>query len=98
MVPGLRKKFNEAFSKEQYENFLEDLHRKHPGAIEFRVAETPEFIDIAFTKKLLDACESIVDVIVDPNFKELTNRSIPAGENVPNENDISHMIAFDFGI
>jgi hypothetical protein len=98
MVPGLRKKFNEAFTKEKYEQFLEDLHSKHPGAIEFRVAETPEFIDKAFTQKILDACESIVDVIIDPDFKNLTNRSIPKGENVPHENDISHMIAFDFGI
>jgi len=98
MVPGLRKKFNEAFTKEKYEQFLEDLHSKHPGAIEFRVAETPEFIDKAFTQKILDACESIVDVIIDPDFKKLTNRSIPKGENVPHENDISHMIAFDFGI
>ena len=98
MVPGLRKAFNENFSKEKYENFLADLYSKHPGAIEFRIAETPEFIDKAFTQKLLDACESIVDVIVDPNFKALTDRSIPKGENVPNENKISHMIAFDFGI
>ncbi|MEO5593017.1 MAG: hypothetical protein ABIR15_02865 [Chitinophagaceae bacterium] len=98
MVPGLRKKFNETFSPEKYEHFLQDLYSKYPGAIEFRIAETPEFIDKAFTQKLLDACESIIDVIVDPGFKTLTDRSIPKGENVPNENKISHMIAFDFGI
>ncbi len=98
MVPALRKQFNEAFTKEQYEAFLEDLHSKYPGAIEFRIAETPEFIDKAFTQKLLDACESIIDVITAPGFKELTDRSIPAGENVPNETSTSHMIAFDFGI
>ena len=98
MVPGLRKKFNEAFSKEKYENFLQDLHSKYPGAIEFRIAETPEFIDKVFTQKLRDACERIIDLIVDPSFKTLTDRSIPKGENVPNENTISHMIAFDFGI
>ena len=98
MVPALRKKFNETFTQEKYERFLQDLHSKFPGAIEFRVAETPEFIDKAFTQKLLDACESIIDVIVDPNFKKLTDRSIPNGENVPNETAISHMIAFDFGI
>jgi len=98
MVPGLRKKFNETFSPEKYEHFLQDLYSKYPGAIEFRIAETPEFIDKAFTQKILDACESIIDVIVDPGFKTLTGRSIPKGENVPNENKISHMIAFDFGI
>ncbi len=98
MIPAIRKEFNERFSKEQYEEFLKDLHSKHPGAIEFRVAETPVFIDKSFTKKLVDACESIVDVITDPGFKKLTDRAIPASDYVPNENDRSHMIAFDFGI
>ena len=98
MVPALRKSFNAAFTKEKYEAFLEDLHSKYPGAIEFRIAETPEFVDKAFTAKLLEACERIIDVIVDPGFKKMTERSIPPGERVPNENDISHMIAFDFGI
>jgi hypothetical protein len=98
MVPSLRQAFNKTFTKEKYEAFLKDLNSKHPGAIEFRVAETPEFIDKSFTQKLVHACESIVDVIVDPNFKKLTERSIPKGENVPHENGISHMIAFDFGI
>ena len=47
---------------------------------------------------MLDACESIVDIIVDPNFKELTKNAIPKNLQVPGENDHSHFIAFDFGI
>lgn len=98
MVPALRKAFNQSFSKEKYENFLRDLHSRHPGAIEFRVAETPVFIDKSFARKLTDACESIIDVITDSSFKQLTERAIPDSDRVPNENDRSHMIAFDFGI
>ena len=98
MVPALRKAFNSSFNKDKYESFLQDLNSKHPGAIEFRVAETPVFIDKSFGKKLIDACESIVDVIVDPSFKSLTERAIPKSDSVPNENDHTHMIAFDFGI
>jgi hypothetical protein len=98
MVPALRKAFNEFFTKDRYEEFLKDLHSKHPGAIEFRVAETPVFIDKKFERKLSDACESIIDVITDPAFRKLTERAIPASDRVPNENDRSHMIAFDFGI
>ena len=55
MVPALRKAFNDAFSKEKYEAFLADLNSKHPGAIEFRVAETPEFIPYDFGHKIIDA-------------------------------------------
>ncbi len=98
MVPSIRKAYNESFTAEKYQSFLNDLQSKHPGAIEFRVAETPVFIDQAFEKKLIDACESIIDVITDPNFRQLTERAIPASDRVPNENGHSHMIAFDFGI
>lgn len=98
MVPALREKFNLSFSKKQYEDYLQDLNSLHPGDIEFRVAETPVFIDKQFTKKILSACESIVDVIIKPDFKTLTANAVPQNLNVPNENDHSHFIAFDFGI
>lgn len=98
MVSSLRKAFNESFSTSRYQTFLNDLNRLHPGAIEFRVAETPVFVDRYFTRKMLDTCESIIDVITGPQFKTLTERAIPATENVPGENVHSHMIAFDFGV
>jgi len=98
MVPQLREDFNKNFTENKYEEFLEDLNSKHPGDIVFRVAETPVFVPKDFTDKMIGACETIVDFIKDPGFKKLTERSIPAGENVPGENDHSHFIAFDFGV
>ena len=98
MVPSIRHEFNKNFTKEKYEAFLKDLHAVHEGAIEFRVAETPVFVPKDFTKKMLDACESIADIIVDPKFKELTRNAIPKHLKVPGENHHSHFIAFDFGI
>lgn len=98
MIPAIRSAFNQAFTQQKYEEFLKDLHSKHPGAIEFRVAETPVFVPKEFTQQLLDACESIVDVITDPSFKKMTDRSIPTTDLVPGENNHSHMIAFDFGV
>ena len=98
MVPAIRQQINTHFTKEQYEAFLKELHAVHPGAIEFRVAETAVFVPWDFTQKILDACESIVDIIIDPKFKELTKNAIPKNLQVPGENDHSHFIAFDFGI
>jgi len=98
MVPSIRKDFNKNFTKEKYEAFLKDLNSVHEGAIEFRVAETPVFVPKDFTRKMLDACESIVDIIADPKFKELTKHAIPNHLQVPGENHHSHFIAFDFGI
>lgn len=98
MIPAIRKAFNKAFTKEKYEAFLKDLDAVHPGAIEFRVAETPVFVPRDFTRQMLDACEHIVDIITTPGFKELTQQAIPHNLQVPGENDHSHFIAFDFGI
>lgn len=98
MIPALRDQFNKEFTLQKYTDFLKDLDSKHPGDIVFRIAETPLFIPKDFTQKMLGACETIIDFIKDPGFKRLTQRSIPKNENVPEENDHAHFIAFDFGI
>ena len=98
MIPELREEFNKNFTEKKYHEFLGDLNSKHPGDIVFRIAETPIFVPKDFTSKMIGACETIVDFIKDPGFKKLTDRAIPAGENVAGENDHSHFIAFDFGI
>ncbi len=98
MVPSLREKFNAEFTEKKYNDYVNEMHSLHPGDIEFRLAETPIFVDKAFKEKILAACESIVDVIVQPGFKQLTKNAMPADIVVPNENDHSHFIAFDFGI
>jgi hypothetical protein len=98
MIHRLRQAFNQLFTPEKYELFLKDLHSHYPGAIEFRLAETPVFIPKSFGNKIIETCEHIIDAVLEPSFKQLTQRSIPASELVPNENDYPQMIAFDFGI
>ncbi|MEI6088252.1 MAG: hypothetical protein WCR66_11720 [Bacteroidota bacterium] len=98
MVPAIRKAFNQQFNQETYQAYLKALNSKHPGALEFRVAETPIFIDKAFKHKVLNACESIVDTITNFKFKAQSKQAIPENVKVPNENRHSHFIAFDFGI
>lgn len=98
MVPDIRKAYNECFTKEKYETFLKDINNVHPDSIDFRIAETPIFINKSLKHQILEACENIVDTILKPNFKALTNKAIPENVIVPNENDHSHFIAFDFGI
>ncbi|MBV4356873.1 hypothetical protein [Pinibacter aurantiacus] len=98
MIPEIRNEYNKQFTEQAYNDFLEELDDAYPGAIEFRLAETPVFVDKAFKNKMLDACESIVDFIVDPAFKELTEKSIPPGERFANETSPCQMLVFDFGI
>ncbi len=98
MVPHLRRAFNQEFTSGRYERFLQDLNSVHPHAIDFRVAETPVFVDKLFRQKLLNACDAIVDIITGDNFKHITERSIPAHEHVKKENSRCPMMVFDFGV
>lgn len=98
MIPAIRNAYNTAFTQEKYQAFLKELEGVYPGQIEFRVAETPIFVPKEFTKKMIGACEHIVDVITEPGFKERTDRAIPASWKVPGENAHTQFIAFDFGI
>ncbi len=98
MVAELRKKYNNEFTKEKYKSFLSELNSIHPGQLDFRVAETPLFIDKEFTRKMLDACENIIDIIIQPEYQQQSEKAIPKNLRVPNENTHPHCIAFDFGI
>ncbi|HET9825446.1 MAG TPA: hypothetical protein VFP87_08930 [Chitinophagaceae bacterium] len=98
MIPALRKAFNDNYTHEKYKAFMKELSDVHPGQLDFRVAETPVFIDQGFKKKILDSCEKIVDLIVDPRFKEYTKNAVPPALNVPNEDNHPDFMSFDFGV
>lgn len=98
MIKALREQFNAHFTKEKYDAYMAKLENLHPGALDFRNAETPVFVPKEFTAKMLHACEDIIDVIVDPKFIELTERGIPANVKVPNESSHPECLVFDFGI
>ena len=98
MIKELREKFNANFTKEKYDAYMAKLENLHPGALDFRNAETPVFVPKDFTAKMLNACEDIIDVIVDPKFMAMTERGIPANVKVPNESNHTEFLVFDFGI
>ena len=98
MVKAMRDWFNGNFTADKYQLFLQSLNSKYPGAVEFRLAETPLFVDKTFTNKMLSACESIIDVILKPDFDSLVQNAVPEGLHVQGISDYSHFIAFDFGI
>ena len=98
MIKAQRQEFNQNFSKEKYEAYVKEIENLHPGALDFRNAETPVYVPKEFTNKMLKACDDIVDVITSPKFMELTERGIPQNVYVPGQNSHSHFIAFDFGV
>lgn len=98
MDPSARKTFNANFSEEKYRHFLRALNDGLEKPIEFRVAETPVFLTDDFRDKLLAAGRDIISVILQPDFKQLTERAIPEKWRVANENDHPHFVALDFGV
>lgn len=98
MNPSARKTFNQNFSNEKYQEFLQQLDANLHTPVQFRVAETPVFLTTDFRDKLIAAGNAIVDTILQPGFKDLTERAIPAKWRVANENDHPHFIALDFGV
>ncbi len=98
MIPAVRKHYNQQFTPQKYQSFLEDLHKVYPGAIGFRVAETPVFVPAALTEKIIRACEEVINVIVRPDFKTLTRAAIPPNLQVPGEDRHPHFISIDFAV
>lgn len=98
MIPEIRKAYNQNFTQENYIAMFESLWKKFDKRIEFKVCETPVFIPDSLKKALIAAGEEIIDVIVKPDFKQLTDRAIPNELNVPGEDDHTVHLALDFGI
>ncbi len=98
MQKDLRKLFNTQFTEEKYGQYMQKIEALHPGALDFRNAETPIFIPKDFTQKMLTACDDILELITAGNFKILTQRSIPQNLKVPGEDDHPQCLVFDFGI
>lgn len=97
MISAYREYFNKQFTNDKYAEFLNELEKDYPP-VSIRFAETPIFIPEEFKKQLVAAGEEIINLIRQPDFKELTQRAIPEKWAVPNENDHPHFLAFDFGI
>lgn len=98
MIPSVRQAYNAQFSEGKYGAFLLDLNELYNKEITFRVAETPVFVPKGFETLLRQAAGDIVDFLVRPDFKKLTERAIPANLRVPNETKRSLFLALDFGV
>ncbi|MCU7550840.1 hypothetical protein OCK74_17100 [Chitinophagaceae bacterium LB-8] len=98
MIPELRKIFNEQFSDEKYQSYIQELKNVYPGHMDFRIAETPVFVPKDFTQKMLDTCENIIDVITDPNYIAKSDAAIPKHLKVPAQDARPHFLIFDFAV
>ncbi len=98
MIPELRKKYNSTFSSKTYDDFINDLRTFTYYPIDFRVSETPLFLDSDLINKFLEASDDLITQINNENFKRKSNNAIPPSLRVPNEDSHPQFICLDFAI
>lgn len=99
MIASLRHAFNTQFTDDKYAGMLADLNTQFNYTPQFKIAETPVFIPKALKQQLIEACEDIMKVINQPDFKDLTNGAFfNERMRVPNEDAHSKFLQLDFGV
>jgi hypothetical protein len=98
MIAADRNTFNKQFSESAYRNYLDAIDALFPGALDFRVAETPVFVPASFKNSMLQTSEAIIDRILRNDFMDITQTSIPPKYQIPNGNNRPEMLIFDYGV
>lgn len=98
MINDTRSYFNQQFTAHKYESYLDYFKSRYPGAIDFRMAETPIFIPHSFKKQMLSTGEYIIEQIKSKDFIENTNPALNKKFIVPNESCFPSCIVMDFAI
>ena len=98
MISYIRDKYNQQFSDEKYHKMLADILKWNKGQMDFKLAETPIFIDKTTTNKLLKAGEEIITFINSEAYFEKTQNSLLKVATPPNEADLPGCIVMDFAI
>jgi hypothetical protein len=98
MNTNYRNQFNQAFSVEKYNAFIDDINSDFNYKVTFRIGETPFFITNELKAQLLEGCNQVIDFIKKEDFISLTNKALELNRKVPNEDNHTTFLAIDFGI
>jgi hypothetical protein len=99
MIEKYRDWYNQNYTDEKYQAMLDYMGKAYNAVPKFRVAETPFFIPNILKERLIEACDLIQDVIVQPDFKDKTAGSISNPKYfVPNEDAHTSFLQMDFAV
>jgi hypothetical protein len=99
MIASLRKQFNERFTPDKYQKFLQRVDDACGTHVQFRLSETPCF----FPKELIDrmaadGAELIRQLVDNPEYRAKSDEAVPAEFKVPNEAAHPMFVQVDFGL
>lgn len=98
MIPSIRDHYNAHWTQAKYEDFLQDVYRLYDHVPGFRIAETPVFIPAGLKDKIFNACNYIIDEIMNPGFHSRSEASLSKELAVPNEDAHTTFLQMDFGL
>jgi len=99
MVPGLREEFNRNFRRAKYRQFLGNLDRVCGTRVEFPVSETPCFVPQSLLDRMAQYGRELILQLVDsPEYRRLSDVTIPPQYRVPNESPLPMFVQVDFGL
>ncbi len=98
MVRELREKFNADFTDEKYNALINDIENKINRKLDFRICETPLFLDKKNITVLVDAAYEIAGIIEKIDFGNSHRTFVPEKYFVPNEDSHPLFLQIDFAI
>ncbi|HEY8021726.1 MAG TPA: hypothetical protein VIH93_11525 [Thermoanaerobaculia bacterium] len=98
MVPELRRAYNAAFTEEKYRRLLASLERAAGFPVDFRISETPIFLDAASAGRLVEAAAEVLAAVSTPAYLAAAERAVPAGLSVPGPLGQPLFIQIDFAL
>ncbi len=98
MVKKYREKFNSQFSEEKYFGLLNDIQNTINRKLDFRICETPLFLDKKLAGIFIDAAYEVAGKITEIDFNNTSRKLIPDKYFVPGEDDHPLFLQIDFAV
>ena len=99
MIPELRKRFNERWTPELYEEFLRGIDASAGTHVDFRLSETPVFLPKPLLDKMVRYGRELYEQLAaNPRYRKDSDTAIPAHFKVPNEPEHPLFVQADFGL
>ena len=93
-----RQAFNAAFSEERHRQMLGVIEREAGFPADFRISETPLFLDAETTRDFVRAGWEIARAVTDPAYLTQSDRALPPGLSVPGQNAHTTFLQVDFAL
>ncbi len=99
MIPSYRHDFNARFTPEKYERLRREMTSRCGMEVPFALCETPCFFPNALVERMGEDGKALIRQLVEnPEYRALSEASIPAEFRVPNESAHPMFIQVDFGL